>query len=233
MCPVTTVLDSLDIDPAATRVLISGYDNFTHVSTHSTVGASWVFTFDQIEEAGFFFATEMNGEPLPPNHGQPVRLVAPRWYGCCNIKWVNEIRLVDENEPSTSQMQEFWSRTHQTAPHALARDYAPATMQQSAMPVRIEKWNVNGEIVYKVVGIMWGGAVPTDALAIHFNGGPAEPVDVCPPQNQNLTWTLWSYAWRPDSTGEVYIDMEITDPSIPTNRLDSGFYRRYTFVDEV
>ena len=36
----------------------------------------------------------MNGEPLPPDHGMPVRLVVPGWYGCAWIKWVNGIRLV-------------------------------------------------------------------------------------------------------------------------------------------
>ena len=41
----------------------------------------------------------MNGAPLPRDHGLPVRLLMPGWYGCTCIKWVDEIRFVDETSP--------------------------------------------------------------------------------------------------------------------------------------
>jgi DMSO/TMAO reductase YedYZ molybdopterin-dependent catalytic subunit len=40
-------------------------------------------------------ATSMNGGPLPPQHGFPVRLVVPGWYGMASVKWLREIRVVD------------------------------------------------------------------------------------------------------------------------------------------
>jgi DMSO/TMAO reductase YedYZ molybdopterin-dependent catalytic subunit len=40
-------------------------------------------------------ATSMNGAPLPPQHGYPVRLVVPGWYGMASVKWLREIRVVD------------------------------------------------------------------------------------------------------------------------------------------
>ncbi|HEX2279251.1 MAG TPA: molybdopterin-dependent oxidoreductase, partial [Candidatus Tectomicrobia bacterium] len=36
---------------------------------------------------------EMNGEPLPPEHGFPVRLIAPGWYGVANVKWLTRIEV--------------------------------------------------------------------------------------------------------------------------------------------
>jgi DMSO/TMAO reductase YedYZ molybdopterin-dependent catalytic subunit len=38
---------------------------------------------------------EMNGEPLPPDYGFPVRLIAPGWYGIANVKWLKRIELRD------------------------------------------------------------------------------------------------------------------------------------------
>ena len=38
---------------------------------------------------------EMNGEPLPPMHGFPVRLIAPGWYGIANVKWLQRIEVLD------------------------------------------------------------------------------------------------------------------------------------------
>src|SRR5689334_4882712 len=35
----------------------------------------------------------MNGAPLPPEHGAPVRLIAPGWYGIANVKWLQRIEI--------------------------------------------------------------------------------------------------------------------------------------------
>src|SRR5919197_1032512 len=56
-----------------------------------------------LEEAGVgvgavevLFAYEMNGAPLPPQHGFPLRLVVPGWYGMTSVKWLAEIEVLDE-----------------------------------------------------------------------------------------------------------------------------------------
>ena len=161
----------------------------------STPGASWVFDFDELEQSGAFLATELNGAPLPADHGAPVRLVVPGWYGCTCIKWVNELRFVGEDEPATSQMREFASRTHQSGTPELARDYLPAEIDLAAMPVRVEKWLVSGAIRYRVVGVQWGGAARTDQLEIRFGEGPWERI--CMTNVSQAPWALWEHPWRP------------------------------------
>jgi DMSO/TMAO reductase YedYZ molybdopterin-dependent catalytic subunit len=230
---VAEILEMVSIQAQASAVLIEGFDQHSQPSTSSSPGCSWVFRFDELVAAGAMLVTHMNGEPLPPDHGAPLRLIIPGWYGCCNPKWVDSIRLVDDSEPATAQMQEFAARTHQSATHALASDYAAAIMQQAAMPVRVEQWEARGELLYKIVGIMWGGTKVTDALAIRFDGGPAIPVEVCPAHAGNDTWTLWSYAWKPSAVGTYEITMVIDDPAIPTVRLDSGYYARRIVIDAV
>lgn len=233
--PLAELLAFADVDPSATAVLISGVDDHVRPSTHSTPGASWVFTFDQLERSGAFLATRMNGEPLPLAHGFPVRLYVPGWYGCTNIKWVDEFRFVGPDEPATAQMHEFDTRTHQPRPTpALARDFRPASQDQAALPVRLERWRVEGRTLYRVVGILWGGGRPTDALRVRFGADAAfEPVDVCPSMTQNDTWTVWQTAWAPASPGLYDIRCAIDDADIPTNRLDSGFYARTVRITDV
>lgn len=231
--PLMDVLDMVDIDPSATMVMVSGFDEHSFNSSASTPGASWAFTFEDIANAGGMLATQMNGEPLPRDHGQPVRLLMPGWYGCCSAKWVDEIRLVDDSEPSSSQMQEYAARTHQSGVPALAKDFVPATMDQSAMLTRVEKWMVDGEIKYKLVGIMWGGYETTDKLVMEVDGDTGVAIDVCPAQTQNRTWTLWTAAFSPAQTGQYAFGMQIDNPAIDTNRLDSGYYTRAVQIDEV
>jgi len=234
--PVEEVMALIDVDPSATRVLIGGFDEHSVPSAggHSTPGAAWIFTMEELTAARAFFATEMNGAALNDDHGKPVRLYVPNWYGCTCIKWVNEIVLLDEDAPATAQMQEFASRTHQSGTPQLARQYRPATMDQTAMPTRVEKWLVDGAITYRFLGIMWGGyELAGDALRIDFGDGTAAPVDVCPTQSTNQTWTLWEHLWRPTATGLYKIRMSIADPDIPTYRLDRGWYEREVTIDEI
>jgi DMSO/TMAO reductase YedYZ molybdopterin-dependent catalytic subunit len=120
--PVSKLLESVRVDKAPSRVLISGFDHYSIPSTSSEEGASWIFTVEELNSSRAFLATEMNGASLMKDHGAPVRLVVPGWYGCSCIKWVNEIALVGEDAAVTSQMKEFASRTMQEGRPGLARD---------------------------------------------------------------------------------------------------------------
>ena len=110
----------------------------------------------------------MNGVPLPLDHGFPLRLVVPGWYGCTCIKWVDQIGLLDDTAPATSQMKEFAGRTHQPEAFELAREYLPATIEAAAMPIRVERWQLPQGVSYRVVGIRWGGDQPIERLSIQF-----------------------------------------------------------------
>jgi DMSO/TMAO reductase YedYZ molybdopterin-dependent catalytic subunit len=241
--PLMRLLERFRLQRAATRVLVSGFDEHSTLDPGSVPGASWIFGLDQVREAGAFLATEMNGTPLSLDHGYPLRLVVPGWYGCTAIKWVNEIALVDDDAPATDHMREYAGRTHQdvTGPRdrslvqagrrpegpTLARDFQPATVDPAALPVRVEKRATgDGKVSYRVIGILWGGRVPPRALSIRFNpdlgfapveemgGGAAGP------------WTLWSHRFRPQAPGRYRIELAVKDPEVRTRRLDLGFYAR-------
>lgn len=224
--PLVEVLDPFSGATDRPRILVSGFDSYPSPSVSSQPGASWIFSREQIQSAGAFLATGMNGQPLPRDHGAAVRLVVPGWYGCACIKWVNEIRLVADDAEPTSQMQEFALRTHQQGSPKLARDYQPAVIDPAAMPVRIEKWRAAGQISYRVVGILWGGSGPAKRLEIRFN--PEE--NYVPVQSLRVTsdapWMVWSHTWTPSQRGSYLIRLRVADPGVRTRRLDMGFYVR-------
>ena len=221
------------VKPAAKRVLISGFDTYTAKSASSIPGASWVFTPEELKKAGAFLATEMNGSPLTSDHGAPVRLVVPGWYGCTCIKWVNEINFVDDAAAATSQMQEYAARTMQNGVPQLAREYRPATIEQAAMPIRIEKWVVAGKIRYRIVGIAWGGSVPVKKLQIRFN--PEEEYVAVDDfqQTGNDPWSFWTHAWTPKQPGTYMIRLHIADPGVTARRLEAGYYMRTVEISEI
>ena len=242
--PLERVLERMAPSPARRRVLVSGFDQHSTPDLGSVPGASWIFSRDQIREAGAFLATEMNGAPLGPDHGYPLRLVVPGWYGCTAIKWVNEIALVDDEAPATDHMREYAGRTHQepAGPRddallragrrpegpPLARDFQPATIDPAALPVRVEKLAAaDGRISYRIVGILWGGRTPRarpphpHQAARGRSAGPEDreratsPVDPLVP---HLPAAGTRHAAGSSSPSET--------PGVRTRRLDMGFYAR-------
>jgi|HubBroStandDraft_2_1064218.scaffolds.fasta_scaffold09404_2 DMSO/TMAO reductase YedYZ molybdopterin-dependent catalytic subunit len=231
--PLTEVLHRIPSIPNSARILVSGFDRYASQSASSTPGASWIFSLDDIRATKAFLATDMDGQPLTRDHGAPVRLVVPGWYGCACIKWLNEIRVVHDSAEITSQMQEFAFRTMQRGSPELAREYQAPAIDQSAMVTRVEKWRVGERIRYRVAGIMWGGTAPVRRLEIRFN--PDEDYILVDEfqQTANDPWSFWSHSWSPTATGTYLIRLRVAEPAMQTRRLDRGFYVREVEISEI
>lgn len=215
------------------RVLVSGFDRYQEESMTSEPGASWIFTLDQLFSSNAFLATKMNGQPLRADHGAPVRLMVPGWYGCVCVKWVNQIEFVSDDAPATSQMQEYASRTMQTGVPSLARDFRPAVVDIAAMPTRIEKWVVGGKIRYRVTGIQWGGLAPSHAVEIRFDSGEKfVPVKIIP-SSPGKSWCFWSYEWSFPRIGKFTIRLHLSAANIVARRLNAGYYDRSVDIAEI
>jgi DMSO/TMAO reductase YedYZ molybdopterin-dependent catalytic subunit len=229
--PLSGLLDGPQLGKSA-WVLISGFDEYAAKPRFPSVpGASWIFSRRDIEDSRAFLATGMNGQPLTPDHGAPVRLVVPGWYGCSCIKWVNEVGPANEADEPTSQMQEYAARTHQRGMPARVGEYQPVAIDPAAMPVRVEKWLVDGNTRFNVIGIVWGGSRPPDNLQISFGADePYVPVGRVL-RAVRSAWGLWSHVWTPRRSGTYRIGLRLADPSIRTRRLDMGYYTRQVRID--
>lgn len=231
--PLSAIICRLRKDSRSAAVQVSGFDWYEKGSATSTPGASWIFAYDEIERTQPFLALEMNGAPLVRDHGAPVRLVVPGWYGCASIKWVNSISCVSEEAEATSQMREFASRTSQNGVPILAREYAPPSIEVAALPIRVEKWKRHGRVTYCVIGILWGGAGSTRRLEIRFNPDqPYRAVDLLD-ETKPAAWTFWWHKWCPPTPGQFAIQLRIGDSKTPTRRLDRGVYVRNLEIAEV
>ena len=224
--PISEILAYAKAKSSATQVLISGFDRYVANSVTSTAGASWIFRLAELAKSSAFLATQLNSLPLARDHGYPVRLVLPGWYGCACIKWVNQISFVDDSAAPTSHMLEYAARTHQNGSPRLAEDFMPARIEHAAMPIRVEKWLIADKLKYRVFGILWGGTGTIETLGIRFN--PEEdfvPVDSLPAP-QTAAWTIWSHTWTPNEPGRYAIRLALLKPALHSKRLDSGYYAR-------
>lgn len=231
--PLQQILETAKPQRAGVRVLVSGFDRYQEESITSEPGASWIFKPDELFSSKAFLTTKMNGQPLRADHGAPVRLIVPGWYGCVCVKWVNQIEFVSDEAPATSQMREYAGRTMQTGVPSLARDYRPASVDIAAMPTRVEKWLVSGKIRYNVMGLQWGSSAPSQAIEIGFDSGerfvPVKNISPSPGSN----WGFWSYAWSPPRAGKFTIRLRLKTATINARRLNSGYYDRSVDIAEI
>lgn len=236
--PLQELLQTAKPRMSGVRVLVSGFDRYQEESMTSEPGAGWIFSSDQLFSSKAFLATKMNGQPLRSDHGAPVRLMVPGWYGCVCVKWVNQIDFVSDDAPATSQMQEYAGRTMQTGVPSLARDYRPAIVDIAAMPTRVEKWLVGGKIRYYVTGIQWGGLAPAQGMEVRFDPGeqdPGEksvPVEIMP-TSHGKNWCFWSYQWNPPGSGKFTIRLRLNAENIAATKLNSGYYDRSVDIAEI
>ena len=121
---------------------------------------------------------EMNGGPLPPEHGFPVRLIAPGWYGVANVKWLNRIEVRD---------QRFTGRF-------MARDYV--SIREEVLPNGDVNWTfsnvghdrlksapakvVRHDGKHTVVGVAWGA--PIAAVQVRIDDGPWKAAELIGPK---------------------------------------------------
>ena len=116
---------------------------------------------------------EMNGEPLPPEHGAPVRLIAPGWYGVANVKWLSRIEVIDHRFAGRFMARDYVTfREHTEArDHGVdVRDRRPARLKSA--PAKV----VRNDGRYRVIGVAWGGKIGRVDVAI--DGGAWQPADL-------------------------------------------------------
>ncbi|HWD84535.1 MAG TPA: molybdopterin-dependent oxidoreductase [Solirubrobacteraceae bacterium] len=150
-------------------------------------------------------AYEMNGKPLPPDNGAPVRLIVPGWVGIANIKWVGQIQV--SNEP-------LFSRWNTTSYVLSGPDYPtpkPLTEQKvkSAFELALNATLPNQPQV--LAGRSWSGQAPIQRVDISTDGGSSwQPARLSTP-NLAHAWVRWEFYWQPPGPGSYTLQARATD----------------------
>lgn len=233
--PLMRLVERIGVPEVPWMVLVEGLDRFAGNALRLDVGAGWIFKPEELAATGAFLALDMNGQPLSAQHGAPVRLVVPSWYGCTWIKWVHSVVLVAPNARATPHMREFSWKTHQGGSPKRAEMYGPAVVDATALPVRVERWKREGKLFYRLVGIVWGGGKPAESVSIRIQPGAATfvPVEHYHPPAAAANWSLWAHTWQPKAPGTYTFDLQVGRSRLRSRRLAAGDYtRRVTIAKE-
>jgi DMSO/TMAO reductase YedYZ molybdopterin-dependent catalytic subunit len=171
-------------------------------------------------------AYEMNGEPLPREHGFPVRLIVPGWYGVNNVKWVEELRVMDSmvvegsldrpGEHAYWQQESYRIHPEGVEPHATDSIDAVDTWEQIEGAVEYPHTfdaNVMSLIGYPdgdssvtrpaddtvdVCGVAWAGDDAVERVEVSTDGGDTwNDAELFGPEYTGA-WQLFQYDWDAD-----------------------------------
>ncbi|WP_406428216.1 sulfite oxidase [Streptomyces sp. NBC_01589] len=91
--PLRLLLAEAGVEPDAVEAVFSGADHGVERGVEQDYRRSLPLDVATGDDPEVLVAYRMNGGPLPPQHGHPLRLVVPGWYGMAHVKWLREIRL--------------------------------------------------------------------------------------------------------------------------------------------
>ena len=92
--PLGPILEEAGLGPTAVELVFRGADHGTQGDVEQDYERSLSIADAMRDEV--LLAYELNGRPLPPQHGFPVRLLVPGWYGMTSVKWLRSITAVAE-----------------------------------------------------------------------------------------------------------------------------------------
>ncbi|MFE3448959.1 molybdopterin-dependent oxidoreductase [Nonomuraea sp. NPDC059194] len=127
-------------------------------------------------------AIGMNGEPLPPEHGHPARLVVPGLYGYVSAtKWVVDLRLT-----RYAAERAYWTE------RGWATNAPIKTMSRIDVPAALAKLKP-GRVV--VAGLAWAQHRGVAAVEVRVDQGPWHPVRLADVPSAD-TWVQWAWTWQ-------------------------------------
>jgi DMSO/TMAO reductase YedYZ molybdopterin-dependent catalytic subunit len=142
-------------------------------------------------------AYELNGAPLPPQHGHPLRLLVPGWYGMTNVKWLARITVT--NEPFTGYQQARGYRLRTTEDEEgtpVERMLPRALMVPPGIPefMSRDRSLVAGGVTLE--GRAWSGHGEIERVEISVDDGATwSPARLEPAQLGRWAWRGWSFEW--------------------------------------
>jgi len=90
------LLEKAGVKKGAREVLFEGADGGREPGVDGTLGFAMSIPMEKALDSETLLADQMNGEPLSPNHGFPLRAIVPGWYGMSSVKWLKRITVMDQ-----------------------------------------------------------------------------------------------------------------------------------------
>jgi DMSO/TMAO reductase YedYZ molybdopterin-dependent catalytic subunit len=197
--PLRLVLQKAGLKAAALEVVCEGYDRGSEADHPEPMAFARALPLGKALDPDTLLAVRMNGEPLEPSHGFPVRLLVPGWYGVASVKWLRRLEVIAR--PFRGYFQ--------TVKYTVERPTAggPAKVVVGPMTVKSEIIRPHpdetlGVGTNRLFGVAWAGPEAVAGVAVSTDrGGTWNDAELIGPRAA-YSWTLWEYLWEVAEPGD-------------------------------
>jgi DMSO/TMAO reductase YedYZ molybdopterin-dependent catalytic subunit len=148
---------------------------------------------------------EMNGVPLPKEHGFPLRLIAPGWYGVANVKWLTRIEVMDQRYAGRFMARDYVTIREQLRDGQTVWTFNTVSHDRlKSAPAKVTRRRNR----YTVMGAAWGA--PIADVEVQIDDGPWMPAELDERRpwrggsrdRKGFAWRFWTFRWGKPAPGE-------------------------------
>ncbi len=207
--PLRPLLEEAGLADDALEVLFTGLDRGIENDTEQRYERS--LSLDEALRDDVLLVYAINGQPLSPQHGFPLRLVVPGWYGMTNVKWLSSITVIDQPFEGYQQAHAYRWRTEADDPgQALSRMRPRALMVPPGVPDFFTRHRTLAPGPVTLEGRAWSGFGPIERVDVSTDGGTTWVDATLDEQPDPYSWVRWSCTWNA-TPGEHDLSCRATD----------------------
>jgi sulfane dehydrogenase subunit SoxC len=216
--PLAPILQEAGLEASAVEVVFTGADHGVQGGIEQDYQRSLSIAEATRDEVLLVY--EVNGAPLPPQHGSPVRLLVPGWYGMTSVKWLRRITAVAEPFDGY-QMWAYQLRDHEEdAGEPVTRILPRALMVPPGFPDFFTRTRLLDAGLTRLEGRAWSGRGPIERVELSLVGGKswhATTLGSLP--TSPYAWRGWTFEWNAEP-GDHELVVRATDATGSTQPID-------------
>jgi DMSO/TMAO reductase YedYZ molybdopterin-dependent catalytic subunit len=208
--PLLPLLKEAGIKPEGIDVAFYGHDRGPETIHDVKVQPNFArsMSVKDATDPNLLLCWEMNGAPLSKEHGFPLRLIAPGWYGIANVKWLERIEVID-----TRLMNRFMGRDYVTLREEKRSDktvFTESSVGRQRLKSQPAKVTRIGDDC-RIYGAAWGA--PIKAVEVRIDQGPWQTaqLDQSKKEQSPFAWRIWTLDWPKAPKGEHTIASRAID----------------------
>ena len=210
--PLAALLDEVEPAAGAVDVVFGGLDRGVEGEVEQRYERS--LSLAEARDAGCVLAYEMNGEPLLPQHGFPLRLVVPGWYGMTNVKWLSSITVSEAPFAGYQVANAYrFRQTEDEEGRPVTRMRPRSLMVPPGIPDFFTRERVlERGVPVQLEGRTWSGRAPIVRVEVSDDGGETwADAELAHDLPDAFAWSGWSFRWEPATAGSFTLCCRATD----------------------
>jgi DMSO/TMAO reductase YedYZ molybdopterin-dependent catalytic subunit len=203
--PLQALLGMSGIAEGAVEVLFEGGDVGTTAPGAKSEPYLRSLSLDMATHPDTLLAYEMNGEPISKEHGHPLRLIVPGWYGMASVKWLRRITILDQKFHGFFQSDRY----------VIENENGEAEPVAEISVKSLIGWPQRGTTLLNkhqhVTGMAWSGRAPIKRVQFTSDGGESWQDATLVGPSERYTWQQWNFCWTPKGEGHYTLAARAQD----------------------